>query len=86
MNEQKATPINQPGSLCAPGIGEVWCGVTSTVSPSPVKNLSWHFNKAHINRTDWGCVCTCVFCFYQAQMSSQVGQNPWRKTYFHEGV
>lgn len=64
MNEQKATPINQPGSLCAPGIGEVWCGVTSTVSPpSPAKKLSWHFNEPPIIGQ--------TVCSYQAPMSSQ---------------
>lgn len=58
MNEQKATPINQPGSLCAPGIGEVWCGVTSTVSPpSPAKKLLQHFNEPP--RRDW-----CVFFLF----------------------
>lgn len=61
MNEQKATPINQLGSLCAPGIGEVWCGVTGTVSPpSPAKKLSCRFNELPINRTDWDCVSVCV--------------------------
>lgn len=83
MNEQKATPINQLGSLCAPGIGEVWCGVTGTVSPpSPAKKLSCRFNELPINRTDWDCVSVCVcvyeccfFCSYQAQ--KRISQ--WKK-------
>lgn len=52
----ESSPITQLGP-CAPGTGEVWWGLTDTVSPpSPAKKLLQHFNETPINRRHLECV------------------------------